>query len=1045
MKQLLTLLFLLCSLCLSAQEICDNALDDDGDGLIDINDPDCFCNTPVITSIIPNPSFEEYITCPYVIKQLHYCSNWLCRWDSTDYYNCGYYTPAILNTGLVPPPDGQAMVSALFFTHGKEYFGTCLNSPLLAGVNYQLTLDIASLPVTGTGDAIGNNGVINYGPVNITIFGNATCITEGLPTHESPDTYSTDWDVIGSAVYTPVASWGKLTISFTPPSNINSIMIGAPPGVLPDGYPDASLGSSLWGPRFFFDNLVLREAYSYIGEAGNFCDNNLVLTVHPTISLTPSATYQWYNNGIAITGATQPSYAVPATPANIGVYAVMITSGGQCYISPGYTISPRTPAPDATTVQPNCMDNTGTITITTPADEYSFDGGATWGTNPVATFLTGEYQIKVRYNSGCESYISEVYLSPAPAFLPLPTFLYTDPTCTVSGSITITNAGAAEFSFDGGLTWSTDPVLANVPEGEYILVYKDAIGCVSFNRFVHVDSPLPRPAQPDITVTQPTSCSDSTGSITIDTVAPQYSFDGGATWESSNAKSLLTPGTYDIRVINEYGCLSDALIVVINTPPGAPAAPSLTVTDPTCAVGTGGITITSSAAYYSFDGGITWVTQNSMAGLPPGNYNVAVKNAQGCVSPATAAYINPGLAAPLEPLVSVQQPDCNISTGVITVTSAAQEYSFDNGATWTALNTSPPLALGDYFIRIKNAAGCQSPPLLVTIAPSVPATPGVMDLTYCKDSPALPLTAIGSNLLWYNQPSGGIGTATAPLPQTAVPGTTTWYVSQSINGCESERVAITVTIIDILPPPEASRSITYCQGEPTDALTATGTGLVWYTEALGGAGTLSRPVPSSAVPGVYKYYVSQLENGCESSRTEIVVTILPTPNVPITETLITYKHNIPTLPLTATGTNIKWYNGAMQLLNAAPVPSSANIGTTVYYVSQAIDGCESPLERIVVTVEPNYIIISYPRYFTPNSDAYNEHWNIDKPENNVRVTIFIYDRYGKLITQFSAPTSRGWDGTLNGSPLPATDYWFKAVYSEYGVEKTFSSHFSLIR
>ena len=1030
MKQLLASLLLLCSFCLSAQEICDNSVDDDGDGLIDINDPDCLCNTPVINTIIPNPSFEEYITCPNDISQMDYCSGWMQATSSTpDYYNCAYNT--------YPPPDGEAVVGAYYVNNWKEYAGCCLNSPMLAGVNYILNLNVASLPPCE-----------NLEPVNITLFGSGTCITEALPISSSPDTYSVGWKEIGSVLYTPASSWGQLTINFTPVSNVNYIMIG-PPKELPDSYPSReTVPQNGCAPYFLMDNLVLNEASSfgsYISEAGNFCDNTLVLTANPTIALTPSATYQWYNNGIAIQGATQPSYAVPATPASIGVYSVMITSGGQCYISQEYTVLTRTPPPTSTTVQPNCMDSSGTITITTPADEYSFDGGATWGTNAVATFLTGEYQLKVRYNSGCESYITEVYLSPAPAFLPLPTFLYTDPTCTASGSITITNAAAAEFSFDGGLTWSTDPVLANVPEGEYILVYKDAIGCVSFNRFVHVDSPLPRPAQPDISVAQATSCSDYTGSITINTVAPQYSFDGGATWESSNAKTLLTPGSYDIRVINEYGCLSDALVVVINTPAGAPAAPLVSITEPTCTVGTGGITINSSAAFYSFDGGTTWVTQNSMGGLPPGNYNVAVKNAQGCISPVTPAYINPDLAAPPVPLVSVQQPDCNISTGVITITTTAQEYSFDNGATWVTLNTSVPLALGDYYIRIKNAAGCQSPPLPVTIAPSVPATPGVIDPIYCQDTMAAPLSATGSNLMWYTQPSGGVGTATAPLPQTAVPGTTTWYVSQSINGCEGGRVAITVTIIDILPAPLASRAVSYCQGEATTPLTATGVDLVWYTEAFGGAGTLTAPVPSSAVPGVYRYFVSQLANGCESDRTEIVVTIRLTPAIPATETLINYKHNNPTVPLTATGTTINWYNSAMDLLNAAPVPSSATIGTTVYYVSQTLDGCESPLEKIIVTVEPNYVAISYPRYFTPNGDAYNEYWNIDRPANNVKATIFIYDRYGKLITQFTAPTNRGWDGTLNGAPMPATDYWFKAVYKEYDVDKTFSSHFSLIR
>ena len=51
-----------------SQEICNNAIDDDLDGLIDYNDNDCICNDSIIAnlpeSLIPNPSFEEYSCLP---------------------------------------------------------------------------------------------------------------------------------------------------------------------------------------------------------------------------------------------------------------------------------------------------------------------------------------------------------------------------------------------------------------------------------------------------------------------------------------------------------------------------------------------------------------------------------------------------------------------------------------------------------------------------------------------------------------------------------------------------------------------------------------------------------------------------------------------------------------------------------------------------------------------------------------------------------------------------------------------------------------------
>ena len=51
-------------------EICDNAVDDDDDGLIDLNDPDCTCAVIEPESLIPNPSFEDMNCCPNAPSKL---------------------------------------------------------------------------------------------------------------------------------------------------------------------------------------------------------------------------------------------------------------------------------------------------------------------------------------------------------------------------------------------------------------------------------------------------------------------------------------------------------------------------------------------------------------------------------------------------------------------------------------------------------------------------------------------------------------------------------------------------------------------------------------------------------------------------------------------------------------------------------------------------------------------------------------------------------------------------------------------------------------
>jgi gliding motility-associated-like protein len=90
------------------------------------------------------------------------------------------------------------------------------------------------------------------------------------------------------------------------------------------------------------------------------------------------------------------------------------------------------------------------------------------------------------------------------------------------------------------------------------------------------------------------------------------------------------------------------------------------------------------------------------------------------------------------------------------------------------------------------------------------------------------------------------------------------------------------------------------------------------------------------------------------------------------------------------------------------------------------------------------VVVGYPKFFTPNGDGHNDIWNIIGFSSQSNPVIYIFDRYGKLLKQFNS-TDLGWDGTYNGHQMPATDYWFKVIYFEDGINKEFKSHFSLKR
>ena len=90
-------------------------------------------------------------------------------------------------------------------------------------------------------------------------------------------------------------------------------------------------------------------------------------------------------------------------------------------------------------------------------------------------------------------------------------------------------------------------------------------------------------------------------------------------------------------------------------------------------------------------------------------------------------------------------------------------------------------------------------------------------------------------------------------------------------------------------------------------------------------------------------------------------------------------------------------------------------------------------------------LVNSPKFFSPNGDGVNDKWRIVGLENQVNSQLFIYDRYGKLLSQQFVNSGDGWDGTVNGQPLPGNDYWFTITYVENGVAKEFKSHFSLVR
>ena len=88
-------------------------------------------------------------------------------------------------------------------------------------------------------------------------------------------------------------------------------------------------------------------------------------------------------------------------------------------------------------------------------------------------------------------------------------------------------------------------------------------------------------------------------------------------------------------------------------------------------------------------------------------------------------------------------------------------------------------------------------------------------------------------------------------------------------------------------------------------------------------------------------------------------------------------------------------------------------------------------------------VVGYYKYFSPNNDGINDTWQILglKTTFNSNSLVYIYDRYGRFLYQLSNADDF-WDGTYQGQPLPADDYWFRLELED---GRIYSGHFSLMR
>ena len=335
---------------------------------------------------------------------------------------------------------------------------------------------------------------------------------------------------------------------------------------------------------------------------------------------------------------------------------------------------------------------------------------------------------------------------------------------------------------------------------------------------------------------------------------------------------------------------------------------------------------------------------NGTDALVDGHHYYASQTINGCES-ISRLDVTVTINTPSAPTGSATQTFCNAGTVADLVASGTGTIKWYDASTGgNLLSGSTALVDGNHYYASQTISGCESISRLdVTVSINAPTAPtGTATQTFCNSATVADLSATGSNIQWYDAATGG----NLLSGSTVLVNGNHYYASQTISGCESiSRLDVTVTI-NTPAAPTGTATQTFCNAGTVADLSATGSNIQWYDAATGGnllSGT-------TALVNGNHYYASQTISGCESiSRLDVTVTINTTA-APTGTATQTFCNSATVADLSATGSNIKWYDAATG--GTALSGTTALVNGNHYYASQTISGCESAT-RLNVTVVIN--------------------------------------------------------------------------------------------
>lgn len=898
----------------------------------------------------------------------------------------------------------------------QEGAGQTLSAPMVAGMQYRFTIDLATSDVVGYG--------ITPGPVELQLWGGWAggngCSQVELLWHSGNVTSLT---------------WVTYNLVFTPSQNFDHILFLV------------NSMSSGYSPYIMMDNMTpiipLPDLPNFSTSSnlpnGNYCDGASItfhdLTTSPGgYSITG---WNWnFGDGSPNSGQQNPSHVFPGP----GIYNITLTTTNSinCTFSNSRNIE-IFGYPDANFTFNNIcegsmlnINNTTTITGTPIAQDnltwyywVTNDGHYYYNTSFNPSFIpnrTGPIDIMLYIaRHGCaDSLHQTVTIYPNPVVLLPPDTIY----CT-GGQVTVDagNPGSTYLWSDN----STGRYNTFSTAGIYTVTVTSSNNCSGSDDiqiFNHVNP------TPSITGLTPVCA------YALEHYTTPGNTTGVYNWTVTGGNIISGAGTNDIGIqwgsgptgyiglIESYpatGCQGSTSLNVSIYPPlptiTFPAVPDFCTADPTFILNTA----TPQGGVYLINGNQYTVIDPDLMGA--GSYHIVYRfsDSHGCsdsVSHDFNIFDSPNL--------NVTPPGSAFCYGesVNLNATGAEQYAWSPSAGLSDAGSPTPVAnptvSTTYTLIGWTSHGCYDTitvPITVYPLPVV-NLPTIHDMcTYHPDVPLDFATPPGGTYLLNGSPATVISPSHLPEgPYTLV------YNYTDANSCfssASQSFNIYQQPYLTLQPGDTN----LCAGDGI-TLSASGADNYHWYPAAGLTDSLSPIVYASPMQTTIYTLVGTNNNGCSDTST-IKIGMYRVPNPNLGSDIVLCNISSYTINIDPENMNydIVWKDGTGGTSYTVTEPDTL-------WVAISNNGC---IRYDTIIIYP-CLDIWMPNAFSPNGDGYNETFEGKPTDSDILADfhLFIYNRWGALLFE-SEDIKKRWDGTYNSGKCPEGVYYWIMKYSVKGV------------